>query len=63
VAGGKVLTLLLKFIEPRLLPAIDNLLGSVGWKDESIRGETGDEDPNEMMDAENLLVLVLYKQD
>jgi hypothetical protein len=53
----------LKFIEPRLLPAIDNLLGSVGWKDESIRGETGDEDPNEMMDAEGLLVLVLYKQD
>ena len=58
-----MLTLLLKFIEPRLLPAIDNLLGSVGWNDESMRGETGDEDPNEMMDAEGLLVLVLYKQD
>ena len=55
-----MLTLLLKFIEPRLLPASDNLLGSV---DESIRGETGDEDPNEMIDAEGVLVLVLYKQD
>jgi hypothetical protein len=58
VAGGKVLTLLLKFMEPRLLPAIDKRFVSVGWKDESNPGEPGDEEPNEMIDAVKLLAVV-----
>ena len=57
VAGGKVLTLLLKFIEPRLLPPIDNRLCS-GWKEESRPGDAGDEEPNEMMEAGGWSVLV-----